>query len=280
MNRTSPIPTAPSRRGFLAVLSAGAASAVAPAALAGASVSVAKSPAGDLPTSMAAPSPDAALLQLVDQYLAAHAEYRRLDAICDRAYTKMSNANPMPDVLRVRPEDQELGLPNPFQRRDDVNVRLGGSPIGGGGAEQSYSGVLWIDELRAPKWPVVAQINLPEGLEHGTVGGKFGLRYVDPPTPAARARADEIVQAFDEWWPRHHQSPRGIRSMERKMDAALKFADRLRRKVDRSQALTLGGLIAKAKVAACESCDDDPQFGDSTRTSIARDLLRLGRVLS
>ena len=34
MNRPSPIPTAPSRRGFLAVLSAGAASAVAPAALA------------------------------------------------------------------------------------------------------------------------------------------------------------------------------------------------------------------------------------------------------
>jgi hypothetical protein len=34
MKRTSPIPTAPSRRGFLAVLSAGAAATVAPAALA------------------------------------------------------------------------------------------------------------------------------------------------------------------------------------------------------------------------------------------------------
>jgi hypothetical protein len=279
MNGPTRIPTAPSRRGFLAVLSAGAASAVAPAALAGASVPVAKSPPGDLPTSMATPSPDAALLQLVDQYSVAHAECRQLDAICDRAYRKIWDANPMPDVLLVRPEDQDLGLPNPYQRRSDVNVRLGGSPLGGLGAEQGYNNVMWIDELRKAKWPVIAEIAFPQGLKPGTCGGRFGERYVDPPSEAARARADEIVAAYDEWWPRHHQEPRGVRSIERKRDAASNRVDRLRRKIDRSRALTLAGLIAKAKVAACES-SDDPQFGDSTRTSISRDLLRLGRAES
>jgi hypothetical protein len=95
MKRPSPIPTAPSRRGFLVVLSAGAASAVAPAALAGAPGPVAESPAGDFATSVATPSPDAALQQLVDDYLATDAERLRLRAIVDRAHKKQQAANPM-----------------------------------------------------------------------------------------------------------------------------------------------------------------------------------------
>jgi hypothetical protein len=99
-----------SRRSALGVLSAGVASVVVPAAIAATSATVAESTPAVLPTIMETPSPDAALLQLVDQYLAGNAEYERLTAIIDSAYKKLSNANPMPDVLRVRPENQELGL--------------------------------------------------------------------------------------------------------------------------------------------------------------------------
>jgi hypothetical protein len=52
MNRHPSIPTAPSRRRFLAVLSAGAASAVAPAALAAPLVPVAETALSGLPASL------------------------------------------------------------------------------------------------------------------------------------------------------------------------------------------------------------------------------------
>jgi hypothetical protein len=99
-----------------------------------------------------------------------------------------------------------------------VSGRLGGVQIGG--ADESYDNKVWIDELRGEKWPVIEEIELREGLKHYLDGRQFVLRYVDPPTPAARARPDEIVRAYDEWWPRRHRQPRGIRSTERKRDAA------------------------------------------------------------
>jgi hypothetical protein len=75
MNRAAPISPKPSRRGFLAVLSAGAASAVAPAALATPLASVTEAPLSAL-ASAVAPSPDAALLKLIDDYWVAKAGVR------------------------------------------------------------------------------------------------------------------------------------------------------------------------------------------------------------
>ncbi len=109
--RVSPIPTAPSRRGFFAVLGAGTASVIAPAALARIPAPVAEISTSDLPTSTAPPSPDAALLQLFDQYMAARSEFCRLLEGEDRMAQRHNAENPMPDVLRVRPGDADLGLP-------------------------------------------------------------------------------------------------------------------------------------------------------------------------
>jgi hypothetical protein len=101
-----------SRRRFLGVLSAGAASAVAPAA-----VAAALAPAAETLLKTPAPaatvsSPDAALLQLVNSYLAADDERQRLKEVLNRARKTQEAKYPMPDVLRVRPEDHELELPD------------------------------------------------------------------------------------------------------------------------------------------------------------------------
>jgi hypothetical protein len=263
MNRPSPIPTAPSRRGFLAVLSAGAASAVAPAALAGAPAHVAEISTRGLPTSMATPSPDAALLHLFDEYLATDAEYRRLRAIFERGRKQHEAKYPMPDAMLVQPGDAELGLPK--------------------GLEHSIwptSYIHRIEELKSPEWLVYETVEPPEGLQfYYESGGVVGIRY-EPPSAATRARADEIIAAHDKWRPKNRRYPRGLRSIEREKNRALKLQDRLRAKIDRTRALTIAGLAVKAQVAAIEG-EDDTQFADTTLASILRDMNALnGRARS
>jgi hypothetical protein len=43
----------------------------------------------------------------------------------------------------------------------------------------------------------------------------------------AGARAEEIVQAYDKWWPKSRRIPRGIRRTERMQEAAFKLSERL-----------------------------------------------------
>ncbi len=239
MTRHSPIPTS-SRRGFLAVLGAGTASVIAPVALAGIPAPVAETSTADLPTSRATPSPDAALLQIVDDYLAADAERLRLRAIVERARKKQQAANPMPDVLLVRPEDADLGLPEVPEIR--------GQPLA-----YHYR----IFKLKQPQWWL------------GVV-----------PSAAARARADEIIKAHAKWDAKYSRLPREVRSIDRKADLAFNLQERLLSKIERTPALTVEGLVAKAKVAACEG-REDAQFADTVLASIQRDLLALdGRAQS
>jgi hypothetical protein len=258
MNLPSPIPTAPSRRGFLAVLSAGAASAVAPAALAGIPLHVAETSTGDLPTSIATPSPDAALLQLFDEYLATDAEYRRLLAIFERGRKRHEAKYPMPDAMLVQPGDAELGLPKGLEHH----------PIW----PTSY--INRIEELKGPEWLVYETVEPPEGLQfYYESRGIVGIRY-EPPSAATRARADEIIAACDKWRTKNRRYPRGLRSIEREKNRALKLKDRLRAKIDRTRALTIAGLAVKAQVAAIEG-EDDTQFADTTLASILRDMKAL-----
>jgi hypothetical protein len=49
-------------------------------------------------------------------------------------------------------------------------------------------------------------IDPPEGLEFAMVGGGEVVRPFTP-SPEARARADEIVRAYDEWRPKHNTHP-------------------------------------------------------------------------
>lgn len=261
MNRPSPIPTAPSRRGFLAVLSAGAAATVAPAALAATLAPLPETASSALAPAVVAPSPDAGLLVLFDQYMATNAEEQRLRAIYERGRHKHQAKHPMPEVIRVQPGDAELGLP---ECPDLSPGRFG------------LSYVCRIMELKEPKWPVIETVEPPEGLRFYRGSGGQVVHYA-PPSAAARARADEIIEAHDRWEAKYWREPREHRSIERQADRADKLKNRLRARIDRTRAHTVAGLAAKAQVAAIEG-HEDTQFADTTLASIMRDIRALAKI--
>jgi hypothetical protein len=91
----------------------------------------------------------------------------------------------------------------------------------------------------------------------------------EPPSAAARARADEIIKAHNRWKAKYWCEPREARSIERQADRASKLKDRLRARIDRTGARTVAGLAAKAQVAAIEG-EADTEFADTE--SILRDM--------
>jgi hypothetical protein len=255
--------TTMSRRSILArallALSAGA--TVAPAALA--ATASARSPETALSPpapAVATPSPDAGLLQLFDEYQAARCDYRRLSRKECRLSEKHKAATPLPDVLRVQPGDAELGLP------ELPSERIG----------QTFGYDIRIQELEMPEWPVVETIEPPEGLQFYRASGGEVVHY-EPPSAAARARADEIIKAHAKWDRKRSREPAALRAVSRQRDTALKLADRLRAKIDRTRALTVAGLAAKAQVAAIEG-EDDTNFADTTLASILRDMRALAKI--
>jgi DNA-binding CsgD family transcriptional regulator len=81
-------------------------------------------------------------------------------------------------------------------------------------------------------------------------------------TPEARARADEIVQAFEEWWSgaivsMKRIAVRGLPAAELRMAAAGRLGRDLHDKVIKTPALTLDGRIAKARCLAVNLIDGE-----------------------
>jgi hypothetical protein len=251
--------TTQSRRRFLAVLSAGAAATVAPAALAATLAPVPETTPGALAPAVASPSPDAGLLVLFGQYTAARSEYRRLSRKARRLDEKHDAATPIPDVLRAQPGDAELGLP---QCRDHSRFGL------------SY--VFEIRDLERLEWPIYEKMGPPPGHQFQFVNPGYGVRF-EPPSAAARARADEIIKAYAKWDRARDREPLALRATSRQRDAAFKLADRLRTKIDRTRARTAAGLAVKAQVAAIEG-EKDTQFADYTLASILRDMKALAKI--
>ncbi len=246
MNRPSPIPTTPSRRGFLAVLSAGAASAVIPAALAAPIAPVTETALSGLPASMLGlPCADAELFNLLEAYLSAAVEQRRLYKVFDKFEAesfRLYQQQPIPDVLRQRPEDVELGLPKLMAN------------------ESFYQKAHEVDHLRGKRWL------------HGNliVEGDRSI-YTSlwtTPSSAARARADEIIAAYSKWIKRCDRLPRGYRAAERAKNAAEGRLLAIERKIRGTRTRSLAGLIAKARMGHVL---DDKRFA----VSLAADLLAL-----
>jgi hypothetical protein len=264
----SPNTMSPSRRALLAGAPAVAVAALAAGAVVNSFATVPVAPAALAPA-VAPPSPDAGLLQLFDEYLAARSDYRRLSRKERRLSEKHDAATPLPDGLRVQPGDAELGLPEP--ETEHVERAFG------------YGTRIW--ELQRPEWPVVETIEPPEGLQFYRESGGFATSWTgggevvhyDPPSAAARARADEIIKAHAKWKRKRRQEPATLRAVSRQRDTAFKLADRLQSKIDRTRALTIAGLAVKAQVAAIEG-EDDTQFADTTLASILRDMRALARI--
>lgn len=248
----------PSRRGFLTVIGTAAAAAAVPAIASATPAPLAENLPVGLPPAVAAPSPDDGLLRLFDEYMVAKSDYRRLREKASRLDRKHADKHPMPDVVMVQPGDAELGLPEVPE--------IQGQPLA-----YHYR----IFELKKTEWPVIEMAEPPEGLQFSRGGGGELVRY-EQPSPAARARADEIIAAHDKWHRARWRKSAADRAVERHRDAAEKLADRLRNKIDRKRAYTIAGLAAKAQLAALEG-EDDAQFADWTLASILRDMRAMSR---
>jgi hypothetical protein len=214
------IPDVPkaSRRGLLLGLMAAAAVPAAPAIASAISASAAAAPTVAIAPAVTPTKepfdwdrdyPDAKLFKLVNEYLSTDEERQRLQEVLDRAVEKQEAKCPMPEVLHVRPEDAELELPDHNGVYDALLLTRS--------QRTDYHDRTWIDALRRPQWrrtseftpPNLAPVCICEGFE---------------PSPAARARADEIVAAYDEWWPKLHRRaareiktrlPRGFAAIEK-----------------------------------------------------------------
>lgn len=106
-------------------------------------------------------------------------------------------------------------------------------------------------------------------------------RYFDP-SPEARARADEIIAAFDQWEKmRDRKKPRGMVAAERKREKASKLVIKLEKQIAKMPATSIAGMIAKARWAQAYDDDCYPECDDPLSVlsaSIARDLLVIAEV--
>jgi hypothetical protein len=270
----------PSRRAFLrGVAIAVPASSVAVSSAAALLAPVAETlPSVPATSAEAVPNPDAELLRLVDEYVAAKKEYRRLARRREREYDKHEAANPMPDVLMIREEDVELGIPESLTRLERAEKYKGESCCA---LMRSYNDLSLIKRLEEPKWPIYEESSLIDTDDSHGVLIRRGA-----PSLAAGARADEIIAAYREWRPRSNRMPLAYRLVARECHKLAVRLDRMQGKIVRTPARSLAGIIAKAKaVASARATDRDWTHSDESHdilaASIARDLQALdGRAQS
>lgn len=196
----------------------------------------------------AAPHPDAELLALADQYIAAQKEADRLYLVADRLNRP---CGPLPEALLWREADTELGLPEPI-----FNERKG----------EPLAWRCGVAALRREKWMRATRLEDGDKL---TISSWYEI-----PSPEARARADEIIAAFDAWL-ETGKPLRGYKSAIRARDRADRIADRINHEVAQTPARTMEGLRAKVRCAvAADSVEsmDDLDIG-SIAASIFRDLI-------
>ena len=205
------------------------------ASLATATAVTAPTIAAALPTTAPATSADAELVALVEQFIVADRKYREAAAVVDRMDDERRSRrcqSPLPEVLRWRQSDFDLGLP----------PLLKGLAYG-----PNWEHSLNIDALRKEKW-ISGVTTIFKPVENELVV------HWTTPTEAARARADEIIRAYDEW----HKgeavpTPRGYKKAEKARDKADDAATKLEDKVLHTRAMTIDGMLAKIRCAQSQA---------------------------
>ncbi|MCC8964907.1 hypothetical protein H8A95_21975 [Bradyrhizobium sp. Pear76] len=181
---------------------------------------------------------DAELLRLCEEYIVAEQKWCDLESAVDDMRLNRA-ARRIPSVLNWRQSDAELGLP-------DLVI----------GSRQAWHCDPNVDRLRDEKWAVVTRI--------GEMPDDFTIRYqAMPPSPEARARADEIIAAYDEWKAKERQ-PRGLAKLERERDAALKAYVAIENVIAATRATTSEGMMAKIRCAKAFAKGRDLYFADGS----------------
>jgi hypothetical protein len=221
---------------------------------------------------------DAKLLALVDEYFAADAEYDRLSAAETELSTKHYASVPTPDALRVRPEDETLGILTSDQRyrfaEEIIAKTVPSAPKTQRPPPDTYDHMS-VDGLRKPKWPVVIKLDFPPDIEPWSAGGFVGTRYVEP-SPAARKRADEIIAAYDDWT-KACELPESSAMAYDAAEAALNDVNDLLSEIEDEPALTFASLAAKTRVALAEFKPEEND-GPTLIWSVVEDLAAIAEA--
>jgi len=170
--------------------------------------------------------PDAELIALADQCVSAWKAWCQQDRLVNKMDEQASRL-PLPQVLEWREEDAHLGLP--VNKSDKLKSR-----------ELAWDCEYFVGKLRPAKWPVSTMLGDNEDMT-------LFYRLVEP-SPAARARADEIIAAFDSWWA-SERYPRGFRTAKRKANKLYREYERLEERTSHLRATTIEGMMAKVRCA-------------------------------
>ena len=210
---------------------------------------------------------DAKLIALAERCIAAEREFH---AACDvRSIAEEAEAGTdrprrrRPKVLRVLRSDADLGIP--------IMARRG---------ERWYDREFTVGVLREERWWTGEFERIRTDDYHGSIERCF------TPSRAARARADEIIAAFDAWAPEEHKPTadqiRAFEEADRKSTLAGKRANALQDELAAMKAKTLSGVEAKARAVQAqwpgtELNEDEGPLDCKIVASIVADLLRLAQ---
>jgi hypothetical protein len=169
---------------------------------------------------------DAGLFALADRYIAAEREYDELNYKVDlmESEFKYQNECPVPAALFLQSSDIELGLPCP------TNVYIRDQIETAKDATAAYDCEVDIAALRNAKWMTSTQSKTK-------------------PSPAARARADEIIAAYEDWQTTAKKPPRGYKKAARERDRANKAYQKIEKEIAKTPAKTVRGMFAKLRCA-------------------------------
>jgi hypothetical protein len=180
---------------------------------------------------------DAGLFALADRYIAAEREYDDLNYKVDQmeGTFRGKNDHAIPATLFWQDSDGELELPSPHSLY--IRAKLGTLEDHPAAYESDED----IARLQAKKWVTTTRSETEETW-------KLSGEYAEP-TPAARARADEIVAAYEEWQTTAKKPPRGYKKAVRERDQADRAYQKIEKEIAKTRAQTVRGMFAKLRCA-------------------------------
>jgi hypothetical protein len=180
---------------------------------------------------------DAQLIALADRYIAAERIYSDLTSKVDQmeGTFRYQNDRPIPATLFWQESDEKLGLPSPHSLY--IRGQLGTLEDHPAAFETETD----IARLQAEKWVTSTR-------SEGDGGWKLSSEY-DEPTPAARARAAEIIAAFVEWQTTAKRPPLGYKKALRERDQAERAYMKIEKEIAKMRAQTFQGMFAKLRCA-------------------------------
>jgi len=191
---------------------------------------------------------DAELFALADEYVVAEQKWCALNLKVDNMRLDTRDS-PLPEALRWRQEDADLGLPD--IRKDEYI-----------GREPAWDCKHFVEKLRYDKWTVVTRTGTNDDMT-------VHMRTVSP-SPEAIARADEIIAAFDDW--ERKRSRRGLKKAERELKRATRECNRLEKQIAGTRAISFQGMMEKIRCAKAYAGTDVLDTSDGCAVVIAASI--------